>query len=202
MQVDVAALLAESAFPARLGDRVLEGVLMASDHSVPGLPRRTPAGDRFTYDEAVLQLADAMENLPTYVTPQTASALQATENLWRRVEVDGLLTSSEVNILLGLDPTSGAIVTGLRHTKQIIGVKRRNRIRYPAVQFSRESRNVRPVIPALIAIAAENDYSQTDLLLWMFTETTYFDDERRPIDHLEQTEELLDVARNSMGIQW
>ncbi|MET0887897.1 MAG: hypothetical protein ABWX92_15780, partial [Mycetocola sp.] len=78
---------------------------MAGDYAVPGLPMRAPSGDVFTYDEAMRRLADAMEALPTYVTPATASALQATENMWRRIEVDGLLTGGEVAELLNLDAT-------------------------------------------------------------------------------------------------
>src|SRR5690606_26787832 len=126
------------------------------DSSVPGLPMRTPEGEKFTYNEATGDLAEAMENLPTYVTPATASSLQGTENLWRRIEADGLLTSDEVTALLGLDYTSRAIVTGLWRTDQIIGVQRRGRTRYPRSQFDPEnsdvSKRVRTVIPELITI--------------------------------------------------
>lgn len=175
---------------------------MAADYSVPGLPMRSPSGETFTYDEAMRQLADALEALPTYVTPQTASALQATENLWRRVEVDGFLTGREVADLLELDSTDDAAVTALWRNNQLLGVRRRGQIRYPSFQFDREARGVKPVIPELLAIAAENYYSHADLLFWVFNRSTYFEGDGMPLEHLEPAEYLLDVARNSMGILW
>lgn len=175
---------------------------MTDDYKVPGLPMRTPAGRIFTYAEAMENLAAAMERLPTYVTPQTASGIQATENFWRRIEVDGLLTGGEVAKILQLKPSNIVTITRYRETGQLIGVRRRGRHMYPSFQFDLASHQVLPVIRPLIEIASEYDYSHVDLLFWLYNETTYFEDERRPVDHLEPADALLEVARNAMAVEW
>jgi hypothetical protein len=166
------------------------------------MPLRTRTGEPFVYNDAALLLADTMAKLPTFVTPQTARALQATENLWRRVESDhGLWTSRAVAELLGL-PGNLRRVTRLRLSGELIGVERRHRILYPGFQFDPSTHRIRSVIAPLIQVASSNGFSDRDLVEWMYTATTYFRDERRPVDHLEPADELLQVANAAMGIQW
>lgn len=176
--------------------------LMGYDTSADGLPLRNRAGERFAYHDAARQLADAMAELPGFVTPSTARALQATENLWRTIELDhGLLTSRAVADLLGR-PGNLRLVSRLRVTGQLIGVERRKRILYPGFQFDSVRHQVRSVIQPLIQIAYANNFSDEDLTEWVYTTTSYFEDDRRPVDHLEPPEKLLQVASDAMGIEW
>lgn len=175
---------------------------MGYDVSAGGLPLRTRTGEPFAYKDAERLLADTLAKLPTFVTPQTAAAIQATENLWRRVEFDhGLLTGRAVAALLG-DPGNLRRVTRLRLAGQLIGVERRHRILYPGFQFDADTHQVLSLIQPLIQIASANGFSDEDLTEWMYTPTTYFEDDRRPVDHVEPADLLLQVANDAMGIQW
>lgn len=175
---------------------------MGYDVSAGGLPLRTRTGAPLAYSTASRQLADAMAKLSGFVTPTTAGALQATENLWRRVEFDhGLFTSRAVAELIGF-PGNLRRVTRLRLARQLIGVERRHRILYPGFQFDATTHQIRSVIRPLIQIASANGFSDEDLTEWMYTTTSYFEDDRRPVDHVEPAELLLQVANDAMGIQW
>jgi hypothetical protein len=73
------------------------------------------------------ELAAALAKLPGTVTPETARALQATENIWRRIDAEwGLWTARQVAETLSGEPNI-AYASRLRATGQIIGIRRKSR---------------------------------------------------------------------------
>lgn len=59
------------------------------------------------------------------------------------------------------------------------------------------------VIEGLVPIAAEYDLSRDDVLHWLHRPTTYYREPAlRPVDHLNQPEELAWLARDTWGAQW
>jgi hypothetical protein len=71
---------------------------------------------------------------------------------------------------------------------------RSGRDRFPLFQFDLDRGAVLPVIPELIALARSFGYSDSDLVLWMITESSLFAAQDRPVDHLGNREELLMAA--------
>lgn len=148
----------------------------------------------------VAELAAAMAKLPGTVTPETARALQTTENTWRRIDVEwGLWTARQVAEMLSGEPNVG-YTSRLRATGQIIGIRRKGRIVYPAFQFDSQAGRVRPVIPALIALGKEVGYDSEALLLSLASPSTYWQDET-PLNHLDEEDFLL-TLRARWTVEW
>jgi len=139
---------------------------------------------------------------PTVVDSATARAVQATENVWRRVESEfGLLSSSEVSALLGASNTKRAYASDLRKRGELLATLRKNGYVFPGFQFDHEAGAVRPWVAPLLTLAQGNERSAADVIMWMMSPTTYFDGDR-PADHVDDTQRLLSVAERVWGIEW
>lgn len=146
--------------------------------------------------------ADAIMKLETAVTPQLAAALQATENIWRRVRENyGTPTGREVAALLSPGTDSPRFAARLREAGKIIGVKRLGRFEYPGFQFDLNARRIKPVIEPLLQLTERIGWDQHDLVLWLMSPTTYFEDDGPPIIHLED-DGLLEILENAATIEW
>jgi hypothetical protein len=140
---------------------------------------------------------------PSTPSPQLIRSLQTTERVWKRLaEEFGLLTASEVIEILGATLTNRNTLVVLRFTGKIIAVRRGSYIQYPGFQFDRARRTIFPVVEPLIEVARANEWSCEDLTLWMLCPTTSFDEEDRPVDHLQEQELLLAAARSHMEAVW
>jgi hypothetical protein len=145
---------------------------------------------------SVRALRRAMAASPGVVTPQLARSLQATENHWRNMGAEcGLLTSGQVAELLGASPSNRNLASRKRAAHQIAGVARGNAVLYPGFQFDRTRGAILPVMELLIRLATANGWTDEDLLLWLYSPTTSFADEGRPIDHLHDPDSVLAAAK-------
>ena len=130
----------------------------------------------------------------TSSSPQLERSKMATESAWRRIEAEfGLLRIEEVAALL-----SGPVVAS-----ELLGVHRGGNLVFPGYQFDREARTVRSVIGPLLAVAADNSWSNESLALWLTGPLTSFEADGRPVDHLaDQPDIVLSSARNTMEALW
>jgi hypothetical protein len=146
------------------------------------------------------ELAAAMATLPGTVTPETARALQATENTWRRIDAKwGLWTARQVAEMLTGEPNI-AYASRLRATGQIIGIRRKSRIVYPGFQFDSQANRVKPVIPALIRLGRDVNYDSEAIVLSLAGPSTYWHDET-PLNHLDEEDFLL-TLHDSWTVEW
>jgi len=130
---------------------------------------------------------------------QMAKSLAATERLWNSVEAEfDLPTGEEVASLLDLPQGCGR---ALVDQGAAIGVLRKGELRFPEFQFGPGTKQVRPVIQTLIAIAAEYGRDMEDLTLEMVRPSTYFEGGSRPVDHLDDPE-LPETLRRKLAVQW
>lgn len=146
------------------------------------------------------ELAVAMAKLSGPVAPEVARGLQATENLWRQVEKDwGLLTSRQVAELL-IGGSNTVVASRLRTAGKIIGFRRNGQFRYPGFQFDRDSRRVRPVVAALIALGDELGYDPESVILSLASPSTYWADDT-PLNHIDD-EDFLHVLKARWTAAW
>lgn len=154
------------------------------------------------YRGAVSSLERALGTLPTTVDPATARAVQATENIWRRIESEfGLLSSAKVGALLGASNANRAYAADLRQRGELLATLRKNGYVFPGYQFDHEAGAVRPWVAPLLSLAESHERSAADVIMWMMSPTTYFDGDR-PADHVGDAERLLSVAERAWSIEW
>jgi hypothetical protein len=154
------------------------------------------------YRAAVESFEHALAVLPIAVDPATARAAQATENIWRRVDAEfGLLSSAEVAALRGARNDNRAFASGLRQRGGLLGVQRKNAYVYPGFQFDLAVGTIRPWVAPLVELAAVQDRTPVDVVMWMMSPTTYFGDDR-PVDHIDDAQLLVDVAERAWNVQW
>ncbi|MDJ0314026.1 hypothetical protein [Arthrobacter sp. H35-D1] len=151
---------------------------------------------------SIAALGPAISSLEVPTSPPLAAAIQATENLWARIEDRwGLLKSTEVATLLGAKTGTRSLPSTLRQKNQLIGVKRRNAFVYPGFQFDRKTGTVHPVIPELLAAARTIGLDHEDLVYWLCSPSTYFDHEQ-PVEHLSTDPELADKFLHGETVSW
>ncbi|QYF74876.1 hypothetical protein [Cryobacterium sp. PAMC25264] len=155
-------------------------------------------------DESGDAIGRAASKAPSCATsPQMSRSIQATERVWRRVESEfGLLTSSEVAKLLGIEPAATNWVEEQRIAGRLIGVRRHGSYRYPGFQFDPAKREILPLVAPLIELARANDWPSGDLTLWMLGPSTSFEREDRPVDHRHEPSVVIASARSSMEALW
>ncbi|NMR29192.1 hypothetical protein [Crystallibacter degradans] len=152
---------------------------------------------------AVRALQESLERLTSTVSPEQAARSQATENIWRLIAQEfGLLTGREVAARLGSRAkNAGGFASDLRRRGELMAVKRRNAYLYPGYQFNAEGR-VRPLMKRLAALAHELDVDEETVLLWMRAPSTWFEDESRPVDNLNNDDAVCRAFEDHFGINW
>lgn len=140
------------------------------------------------------------------VVIRTAHAAQTTGNAATSIEIEvSLLTGTQVAQLLNSGSKSAAVrsVDYMRARGELLHVRRLNEYVYPGFQFDRAIRQVKPFVKTLLQLAIINGWEPEDVVLWLCSPTTYFEDGSRPVDHLDAEPELvIDVARRAWGIEW
>ena len=67
----------------------------------------------------------------------------------------------------------------LRRAGEVLAVERAGEVRYPGFHFA--DGRPRSVIAQLAALRLRHNASETDVIFWLFSPTTYFHYERRPL---------------------
>ncbi|GAA1134266.1 hypothetical protein [Arthrobacter flavus] len=150
---------------------------------------------------SALALGSALNPVEEPVSPQMARSVQASINRWRHVMKDyRFLTSTEAGELLGSRSGNRSLASHRRSKGEVLGVKHGNAFLYPEFQFDGTG-DICPVIPRLITLADEHDWSEQGLILWLVTPTGYFDDEP-PVKHLDDPDRIMAGARSRFEPAW
>ncbi|TFB91461.1 hypothetical protein [Cryobacterium sp. HLT2-28] len=122
------------------------------------------------------------------------------ETLWRDIEATwGLLTPDAVMKALGLPEIDVDAVSRMRTDGQLLAVEREGAYVYPGFQF--ESGHVAPVVPVLVELARDVGWSQNELVIWLCSPSGYFGGDR-PVEHLDEADELAEKARDAATVEW
>lgn len=110
----------------------------------------------------------------------------------------GLLTENEAREALEPGEDSNAYGFTLRYRGQTL---------YPRFLFEPSPAGarlmrVRPGMKDLKKIADEYGWSGHDVVLWMTSPTTWFTDQRQPVDHLDEHSRTLAAFEDQAGAQW
>lgn len=152
---------------------------------------------------SISALGAAIASNPDTPSPELVRSLQAEENWWRRIENElPSMSSTETAAFLGAKATNRNFASSQRAAGRLLGYARRQAIRYPKFQFDVQRGTVLPVIPELLALTRGLDVPDEDLVLWMATPSSAFADQRRPVDHLNDREQLLTAAEAHFGAIW
>jgi hypothetical protein len=155
------------------------------------------------YQRSAKALGAAMAAIQSSPSPQLARSLQSAENIWRRTEHEfGMLTSKEVAELTGSRKPSRTPAANLRAEGAIVGIMRGNSYRFPGFQFDKARGAVRPVMANLITLARDNGRSDEDLVFWMTSPSSFFHEEDRPVDHLDEEERVIAAAQDQFEGTW
>lgn len=120
------------------------------------------------------------------------------DSVWREIDATwGLLTADEVLTVLGLAQADSA--AALRAGERLLSVRRGGVQLYPGFQF--ESGHVKPVIADLVDLARDVSWAQDDIVIWLCSPSGYFGG-GRPVEHLDQPDELLRKARDAATVEW
>jgi hypothetical protein len=139
----------------------------------------------------------------TELDPATARAVRATELAWQAVESEfGLLSSSEVDTLLGAHNAHRAYAADLRRRGELLCTLRNNSYVFPGFQFDHSAGTVRDWVAPLLVLAERYERGTAGMIMWMMSPTTYFEEEDRPVDHVDDAHRVLDVAEKAWGVEW
>ncbi|GAA2029173.1 hypothetical protein GCM10009720_06300 [Yaniella flava] len=146
-------------------------------------------------------LGDAMEALEQPVSSQMAAGIAATENAWLEIEAEfGLLDGRTVARLAGSKQTTGGFANDRRKARKILGIFRRNAYLYPGFQFT-DSGMVYHSVLDVLREASQLEVSDEDVAQWFLLESPSLDGER-PVDVIEDADQILAVFRGRFGAQW
>ncbi|MFD6895045.1 hypothetical protein ACFWB0_10925 [Rhodococcus sp. NPDC060086] len=137
----------------------------------------------------------------TAASPALARAVQAQQNLYDRIDAEfGLLTSAQA-----ADRMSSRAVarrnaaTAARSEGRLLALRRGKYLLYPAFQFA--AVGILPVIAALRDIGDQHGWDEASLIEWMMAPTTYLGGDR-PVDIINDADQLLAVATEAFGVSW
>lgn len=133
-----------------------------------------------------------------------ASAQNATRQFWDRLAEEwGLLTAEHVRDLLDSRGPGPHDVESLRVDSGLLAVRMHGSYRYPGFQFDHDTGYVQPWVQPLLRLAHQRGKTSESVALWMMTPTTFLDPARgRPVDHLEDPDLVLDLARQNWTVEW
>jgi hypothetical protein len=149
--------------------------------------------------ETIAALFRALESVDADVSPQLVRSVQATINEVKNVGREfGFRTASEVRDVLGPEHEADALDFVLRYRGQEL---------YPGFVLESSpggavSMRVRPLMQDLKTIADKYGWNGSDIVLWMTSPTTWFADEGRPVDHLDEPARVIAAFEDEAGAQW
>ena len=152
------------------------------------------------------ELSNAMARIQDPLPPAMARAAQATNNALKSIEDEfSLLTSAQVAQLLGSTSSQAAVrslANDMRGRGELLHIRRLNKYLYPGFQFNRSLGRVEPLVKPLLQLADSSSWEPEDVVLWLCSPTTYFEDGSRPVDHFAEPDLVIDVARRAWGVDW
>lgn len=149
----------------------------------------------------VAALGGAIRAAHVRTSPALARATQAEQNLYDRIEAEfGLLSSAGAGERMGSRSTATRnLALAAQRDGRLLALRRGRYQVFPGFQF--EGRGARPVIADLVTLGRELDRSETGLIQWLMSPTTYLQG-RRPVDVIDDPEQLLEVAGQSFSVRW
>jgi hypothetical protein len=153
--------------------------------------------------DSAAALGDALSAVQVYAEPAVARAVQAERNLYDRIDGEfRLFTSAEVGRMLGSRSTAPRnLAAATRREGTLLAVTRGNHLLFPGFQFDADGRPL-PVIRDLRRLADEAGWSETGIVQWLCSPSTYLGG-KRPVDLLVgDPSRVLDTARRAWTIQW
>lgn len=149
-------------------------------------------------------LGGALAAVETYAEPALARAVQAEQNLYDRLDAEfGLLTASEAGRRLGSRSSAPRNIAATeRRAGRLVAIARRaSRPLYPGFQFGPDGAPL-PVIAELRALADRHGRSESGIVQWLCSPTTYLDGSR-PVDLLRAApDQVLDLAARAWDVDW
>lgn len=146
-------------------------------------------------------LGDAVEALEQPISQQMVAGVVATENAWVEIETEfGLFDGRTVARIAGSRQTTGGFANDRRKARKLLGVFRRNAYLYPGFQFT-ESGEVHQSVLDILQEAPELNVSDEDVAQWFLLESPSLDSQR-PVDVIENADQVLAVFRGRFGAQW
>jgi hypothetical protein len=153
--------------------------------------------------ESAQAVGAALASVAVYTEPAIARAVQAEQNLYARIEAEfGMLSSTEAGKRMGSRSRAPRnLATTAHRNNQLVAVRRGNHLAYPGFQFRPDGQPL-AVIGRLRETAEINEWSETGLVQWLCSPTTYFDGDR-PVDHLtEDSDRVVAVAADALAVSW
>lgn len=149
----------------------------------------------------VAALGEAIQAAHVTASPALARSAQAAQNLYSGIESEfGLLSSAEAGARMGSRSAAARnLALAARRDRRLLALRRGRYQAFPGFQF--DERGLRPVIADLISLGDAHHRTETGLIQWLMSPTTYLHD-RRPVDILDQPDELLKTAAMSFGVEW
>lgn len=150
-------------------------------------------------ERSVVALGSAASALDVMPGPATARAVLDTEQQWRRLDEEfGLLDAAGIGRLAGSRAVSLRAWASQKHRdRELLGVRRRNRVLYPGFQLDAQG-NVRPAVPAVIAVFDDAGWREESVVLW-FVATNGRLGGMRPVDVPdENADRVVTAARDAV----
>jgi hypothetical protein len=145
----------------------------------------------------------ALESLHRPVPPALVRAQQATLNAMAAIEAETrFLKAGDAGRALGSRSQTPRNAAAKAHLEgRVLGIRVGAQTVYPEFQFVDGA--VLPVIAQLRALGVSSGQDERDVLLWLFTPTTYLAPAGRPIDLLRaEPAAVLAVAEQAWTIEW
>ena len=146
-------------------------------------------------------LGEAIRSAQAPASPALAAAAQARENLYDSIEEEfRLLSSAQAGEAMGSrSNTSRNLAAKARSEGRALALTRGRYTLFPGFQFTESG--LRPVIADLRKLGEEYGRTETGLIQWLMSPTTYLHG-KRPVDVIDDPEKLLEVAQRSFGVEW
>lgn len=119
---------------------------------------------------------------------------------WRAEVAKETLGIQEVAELLNPEHPDPDRAEQLVESGQLLCVHYEGRARFPGYQFTGTS--VREVVAALLALGKRNGIPSWDFCYWMISRSSMFPAHDRPMDHLDEPDQLLAAARYEFEAIW
>jgi hypothetical protein len=148
-------------------------------------------------------LGDALGSVAGYTEPALARAVQAEQNLYARIASEfEMLSATEVGRRMGSRSSAPRnLAASARLAGRLLAVRRGTQILYPGFQLDEDGQPL-SVIAALRQVALERGRSETGVVQWLCSPTTYLDG-RRPVDLLhDDPQRVVELAGRAWDVAW
>lgn len=125
---------------------------------------------------------------------------EAAETRWMKLLCLGSYTLSETAELINPAAPDPAQIVGLSRDGKLLAFDYAGQVWCPKHQFAGGS--VLPVIPQLLTVAREAGATDTDVALWMITQSALFAAQDTPADHLANAAQVVEAAHIHFEAVW